>query len=298
MMLEEYIRSLLPSDEASVVSACAEVSLKIWEEMPRRKAVLSTTNPYGEKQAELDVFSDNLFRKRILETGEAAEVVSEESPPTHSKGKVHVAMDPLDGSSNIDTNNPVGSIFCLFTERLPCPAKYISSAFYFTYGPMLTLTLSSGKQVCRFVASKHEGGYIFTLAEESLKIKEEGEIYSFGAQRREWIEPVLRYVEKLEDRGMKLRYCGTFVGDFNQILKYGGIFGYPATKSKPRGKLRVIYEVLPISFIARAASGYSSNGKNDILSLEPSSLEETTPIYVGSKALVKELESTISREYT
>jgi fructose-1,6-bisphosphatase I len=295
MELKEYLRSEFSSDVANIVSAIAESSLRIWEEIPRRKAILSTVNPYGEKQAELDVFADNIFREAILKTGDASEIASEETKtPVSSEGRIHVAMDPLDGSSNIETNNPVGSIFCLFSENLPCPARYIICSLYVTYGPMLTITLSAGKGVQRFVASRVNGEYRFILSEGSLRIKDEGEVYSFGGQRKEWIEPVLKYVETLEQKGLKLRYCGTFVGDFNQILKYGGIFGYPALKSKPGGKLRLLFEAIPVSYVAANASGYSSNGIKDILSIEPSSLEETTPIYTGSKRMVKELESMIS----
>ena len=298
MLLEDYIRLELGPDSGRIVSSIAEASFIVWEEIPRRKALLSTFNPYGEKQAELDVFADRLFRNSIIKTGQAAEVVSEESGPVFSEGKIHVAMDPLDGSSNIETNNPVGSIFCLFTERLPCSGKYIACSLYITYGPMLTLTISSGKGVKRFVASRQDREYKYVLSEESLRIKEEGEVYSFGGQRRDWVEPVTAYVHRLEERGLKLRYSGTFVADFNQILKYGGIFGYPALKSKPKGKLRSVFEAIPVSYIASEAGGYGSTGKQDILSVEPKSLSETTPVYVGSKPIVKELESLLSWENT
>lgn len=291
MYLEDYLKANVSSDLMRITLAIAGTSVKLWEEIPRRISVLETTNPFGEKQAELDVFSNDAFRRSIIETSEVAELASEEmETPEKGKGRIHVSMDPLDGSSNIETNNPVGSIFCMFSEKLPCSMRYIAMGLYVTYGPMLTITLSHGKGVQRFVALRESKEYKFFLSSENLQFKEKPEVYSAGGQRRDWIEPFAKFVESVEQRGLKLRYCGTFVGDFNQILKHGGFFAYPALKSRPKGKLRAVYEVLPISYIAFNANGYASDGRKSIYSYEPVSLNETTPIYVGNTSLVKELE--------
>ncbi|MGA2199020.1 MAG: fructose-1,6-bisphosphatase, partial [Nitrososphaerales archaeon] len=168
----------------------------------------------------------------------------------------------------------------------------VASAFV-TYGPMLTLTFTTGEGVHTFVNVEGQEGNAFILMEESASIPENAEVFGLGGDRRDWIEPVETFVASLEARGLKLRYGGTFVGDFNQVLRRGGIFGYPALKNKPRGKLRVLYEAAPLAFNTKHAGGYASDGSRDVLSIVPSALAETTPLYLGTAGLVKEVESLI-----
>ena len=129
------------------------------------------------------------------------------------------------------------------------------------------------------------------MLESDVKIPDKEEVFGFGGLRRDWIDPVQRFVTSLESRGIKLRYGGTLVGDFNQVLRYGGIFGYPALKTKPRGKLRVLYEAAPMAYITERANGRASDGAQDILALAPSTLAETTPLYLGTTSLVEKLET-------
>ncbi len=216
------------------------------------------------------------------------------SEPKKGSGKVHVAMDPLDGSSNISTNNPLGSIFGFYSADLPCSGLLLSGAAYVTYGPMLTLTFSTGAGVARFAALRAgDGSTEFTLLEDKIMIPPVGEVFGLGGLRNEWVEPVEHFVSSLEHRGLRLRYGGTFVGDYNQVLRYGGIFGYPSLKKKPKGKLRILYEAAPMAYITNQAGGYASDGHGDALLIEPTSLADTTPIYLGSPELVSELDSLI-----
>ena len=210
------------------------------------------------------------------------------------KGKVSVAMDPLDGSSNVETNNPLGSIFGLYSQRLPASGRHLSGALYVTYGSMLTVTLSFGKGVHRFVAVRDGAEMSFQLLGLNLRIPDEPEVYGIGGMRSEWIPPVLEFVDSLQGRGMRIRYCGTFVGDYNQVLARGGIFAYPELLKKPRGKLRVHYETAPMAYINEQAGGYGTNGRMNILDIEPKTLAETSPAYMGSGPLVRELESRVS----
>jgi fructose-1,6-bisphosphatase I len=251
-------------------------------------------NPSGERQAEIDVYANELFASSLLATGLVSEVASEEmAEPRKGRGKVHVAMDPLDGSSNIATNNPLGSIFGFYSSALPCSGDNLVASAFVTYGPMLTLTFTTGEGVHTFVNVEGQEGNPFILMEESASIPEKAEVFGLGGDRRDWIEPVETFVASLEARGLKLRYGGTFVGDFNQVLRRGGIFGYPALKNKPRGKLRVLYEAAPMAFITKHAGGYASDGSRDVLSIVPSALAETAPLYLGTAGLVKEVESLI-----
>ena len=251
-------------------------------------------NTFGERQTEIDVLANDEFSTSLLATGRAAEVASEEMADSmKGPGRVHVAMDPIDGSSNIETNNPLGSIFGFYSSALPCSGAHLMGAAYVTYGPLLTITLSAGGEVSRFAAIEGGEGPRFVLLEQGVKMPSNPDVFGFGGLRREWIPPVERFVSSLESRGMKLRYGGTFVGDYNQVLHHGGIFGYPALRSKPKGKLRVLYEAAPMAYITRQCGGYSSDGEGDVLLVEPRSLADTTPIYLGVASLVKELEEMI-----
>jgi fructose-1,6-bisphosphatase I len=203
-------------------------------------------------------------------------------------------MDPLDGSSIVETNNPLGSIFGFYRERLPASGRSLIGALYVTYGPMLTVTLSFGKGVHRFVAVRDGARFIFNLLGVKLRLPDKLEVYGIGGARKDWIVPVREFVDSLAERGMRIRYCGTFVGDYNQVISRGGIFAYPQLNARPRGKLRVLYETAPMAYINEQAGGYSTDGRRNILDIEPSSLTETSPAYLGNADLVRELERRIS----
>jgi fructose-1,6-bisphosphatase I len=293
--LADHLRANASEDLSSLISTIATVSVDIRRTLPTSIGMTRGVNPSGDQQAKVDVYANERFASSLILTGKAAEVASEEmADALPGEGRVHVAMDPLDGSSNISTNNPLGSIFGFYSSKLPCSGKYLLGAAYVTYGPMLTITFSTGGPVRTFVAVDGRGGPVFNLLEENIHIPSKPEVFGLGGQRKEWIEPVERFVRSLESRGMKLRYGGTFVGDYNQVLRYGGIFGYPALKDKPRGKLRVLYEAAPMAYITNKAHGKASDGTRDILTITPATLAEPTPLYLGTESLVTEVESLIA----
>ncbi|MDA4125555.1 MAG: fructose-1,6-bisphosphatase [Thaumarchaeota archaeon] len=295
MKLEEFLRLNAPEDLAQLTSAIAKASISVWESIPFKSGLLSELNPSGEKQKAIDVFSNDEFVEALTATGAAAEVASEEmAEPVESKGKVSIAMDPLDGSSNVETNNPLGSIFGFYSQRLPCSGKSLLGALYVTYGGMVTITLTFGKGVHRFVAVRDGAKMSFELLGIDLKVPDNPEVYGVGGFRKDWIPTVRAFVDSLEARGMRVRYCGTFVGDYNQVLARGGIFAYPALIEKPRGKLRVLYETAPMALINEQAGGYATDGHRSILEIAPSSLADTSPAYIGSATLVHELERLVS----
>ena len=295
MKLDEFLRLNAPEDLAGLTTAIAKASIDVWESVPFKSGLLTETNPSGEAQKAIDVYSNDVFVEALTATGLAAEVASEEmEEPEASKGGISVAMDPLDGSSNVETNNPLGSIFGFYSKRLPASGRSLAGALYVTYGAMLTLTFSFGKGVHRFVAVREGNAMGFQLLGVNLKLPEAPEVYGFGGTRKDWIEPVAAFWHGLEGRGLRNRYCGTFVGDYNQVLARGGIFSYPATKKKPRGKLRVLYECAPMAYINEQAGGYASDGTASILDGEPAALAGTSPLYIGNAVLVKEVERMIS----
>jgi fructose-1,6-bisphosphatase I len=295
MRLDEFLEINAPDDLARLTLAIAGTSIQVWESIPFKSGQLTEVNPSGELQKAIDVFSNDVFARSLAATGSAAQIASEEmAEPLDAKGKVSVAMDPLDGSSNVDTNNPLGSIFGYYGERLPASGRSLLGALYVTYGPMLTVTLSFGKGVHRFVAVRDGPGFNFELMGVKLGLPDKAEVYGIGGARKDWIVPVREFVDSLADRGMRIRYCGTFVGDYNQVITRGGIFAYPQLKARPKGKLRVLYETAPMAYINEQAGGYSTDGRRNILDIEPSNLTETSPAYLGNADLVRELERKIS----
>lgn len=295
MRLSEFLEQRAEATTAKLMTAIARTSLRVWEAIPFQTGLLAGVNPSGERQTAIDVFANDAFVDSLMKTGGVAEVGSEEMEATvKGSGPVSVAMDPLDGTSNIETNNAVGSIFGLYAGGLPCSGRQLASAAYITYGPMLTLTLSLGKGVQRFVAVREGSDYRFDLMDEGIRIPEKPGVYGVGGRPAEWIPPVRRLVDSFEGRGMKERYCGTFVGDFNQVLKHGGLFAYPALVGKPKGKLRILYETSPMGFIAEQAGGYATDGRRRLLDVEPTGMADTTPAYLGSAQLAHEAEREVT----
>jgi fructose-1,6-bisphosphatase I len=295
MKLTEFLRINASEELAVLTLAAATSSITVWESIPFKSGLLDKVNPSGERQKAIDVFSNDVFTKALNGTGAAAEVASEEmADPVESKGKVSVAMDPLDGSSNVETNNPLGSIFGFYSSHLPSSGRSLVGALYVTYGGMLTITLTFGKGVHRFVAVREGAKFSFELMGVNLKLPDKAEVYGIGGPMKDWIPEVKDFVDSLADRGLRIRYCGTFVGDYNQVLSKGGVFAYPKLLSRPQGKLRVLYETAPVAYINEQAGGYSTDGRRDILDIDPNNLSESSPAYLGSADLVRELERKIS----
>ena len=295
MKLDEFLRLNAPEELAALTLAISKASITVWDNIPFKSGLLAEVNPSGETQKAIDVFSNDVFVETLTSTGHVAEVASEEmAEPTEAKGSISVAMDPLDGSSNVETNNPLGSIFGFYSKKLPASGRSLLGSLYVTYGNMVTVTLSFGKGVHRFVAVREGANMSFELLGVNVKLPERPEVYGIGGSKKDWISPVRKFAESLEERGMRIRYCGTFVGDYNQVLSRGGIFAYPQLTDKPKGKLRVLYETAPMAFLNEQAGGYASDGRQNILDLAPSELSETSPVYIGTASLVRELEKELS----
>jgi len=289
----------LERDLAKVYEAIAKTSQLVSRQIPFRVGMTKKLNPFGETQAELDVFSNDAFAKALLDTGRVGWVASEELEKPlggfdQSEGAISVAMDPLDGSSNITTNNPLGSIFGIWRGALPKKGRELIAGAFVTYGPSLTVTLSASDDVNQYVEVRDgENSGRFVLAYSKMRIPEKADVYGFGGSRSDWIPQVEEFVSGLESRGMHLRYGGTFIGDYNQVLQRGGIFSYPALKKAPNGKLRICYETAPVSYLTELAGGGSSDGSTSILDILPKTLTQTSAFYVGSSKLITELEAKI-----
>ena len=300
-LLEKGVEGIQQEGVAKILLAIARTGQIISKQLSFRVGMTKSVNPFGERQAELDVFSNDAFSKALLETNVVASVASEEletpltNPALSNDSAYSVAMDPIDGSSNITTNNPLGSIFGIWRGHLPQSGRKLVASAFITYGPTLSFTFTRNDSVDQYVELREgQNAGRFVLAYSSLRLPEKPEVYGFGGTRSDWIPQVEKFVASLEARGMHLRYGGTFIGDYNQILQRGGIFSYPAHRSKPHGKLRIMYETAPISFLTELAGGSSSDGTRSILDIEPSSLSQRSPFYVGNKGLIEELEAQLS----
>lgn len=258
------------------------ISAKIHES---NRKLAGLKNIYGDDQMALDRASDEILKNQLAFSGFVREYASEELEDIvkigTGKEKYVVTADPLDGSSLVDTNLAIGTIIGIHKESvMDCGRSTMVAALYITYGPLITMIYSAGKGAHEFVLNR-EGEYV--LSEENIKLKEKGSIFSPGGLRRDWTPGHIKFVEKLESEGYKLRYSGGFVPDINQVLiKKGGLFTYPALKKSPKGKLRLLFELQPMAFIMEQAGGMATDGKQDILAVKVEGINQLSPIYIGS----------------
>ena len=251
-----------------------------------------TSNLYGESQLALDVLSDRIIRKRLINSGVVACIASEESSEIQQidpdcEHKYSVAYDPLDGSSLVDVNLAVGTIVSIYKGcDVLRPGHEQVAAMYILYGPRTTLVYSTGRGVHEFAMNSLME---YTLNHENLQMTNgAAKIYSPGGQRSKYSAGTEKFSQQLEANGAKLRYSGGFVPDINQILmKRNGVFMYPHLNDAPNGKLRVLYELNPMAYLVEQAGGAASTGRGRILDLQPTGIEDRAPIFIGSKESVE-----------
>ncbi|MDA0713751.1 MAG: class 1 fructose-bisphosphatase [Bacteroidetes bacterium] len=265
------------------------------------------TNIQGETQMKLDDFANLEFISSMMAREEICGMASEENDdiiifdrPECQDGKYVLLIDPLDGSSNINVNVSIGTIFSIYRRISPVgtPATLEDfmqrgreqvAAGYVVYGSSTMLVFTTGNGVNGFTLDPSIG--TFCLSHPDMKMPEDGSIYSVNeGNYRYFSEGVKRYIkycqEEAEGRPYSARYIGSLVADFHRNLIKGGIYFYPASGLSPRGKLRLLYENNPLAFIAQQAGGRATDGRMDILDIRPSELHERTPLFIGSKNMV------------
>jgi len=265
-------------------------------------------NIYSEEVKKLDIFANKQFLYSLQNNGECAGAASEENDdfisfPSQPKSsqKYVVCIDPLDGSSNIDVNVSIGTIFGIY-QRIsrggPCvesdflqPGNKLVAAGYIIYGSSTMFVYTTGQSVNGFTYDPTIGE--FCLSHPDIKIPRQGTIYSVNeSYKYKYAQAVNDFIEyckqidKETGRPYSSRYVGSMVADFHRNLIKGGIFLYPAMKGHPHGKLRLLFECNPLSFIVETAGGKATNGKERILDLVPEKLHQRTPIYIGSEDMV------------
>jgi fructose-1,6-bisphosphatase I len=274
-----------------------------------------STNESGDDVKKLDVFANDWIYRAIDHTGRVCVMASEESPdiipiPARFKcGKYVLLFDPLDGSSNIDANVSIGTIFSIHRKiskgdrgtREDClqPGSRQVASGYILYGSSTVLVYTTGQGVAGFTLDPSLGEFL--LSHPDIKSPRRGKIYSVNEQNTIWWDDSVRgYVEwlkqedKATNRPRSSRYIGSLVADFHRNLLYGGVFLYPGSRKDPRGKLRLLYEAAPLAFIAEQAGGLATDGTQRILDIVPTDLHERTPLFIGSAEDVLEAEAFLS----
>lgn len=272
-------------------------------------------NTYGEAVRKLDVFANDIFIKALDHCGHVCVMASEENddiitiPDKHEKGKYVVLFDPLDGSSNIDANVSIGSIFSIYRKITPgldgtiedClqEGKKQVGAGYIIYGSSTMFVYCTGNGVHGFTLDPSVGEFL--LSHENIQTPKRGAIYSVNEGNYNfWDVGIKKYIDYLKEmdsstgRPYSSRYIGSMVADFHRNLLYGGIFLYPADYKKSRetasSKLRLRFEACPLAYIAEHAGGYASDGHTPILDIKPESLYQLSPIFIGSEEDVRDVE--------
>jgi fructose-1,6-bisphosphatase I len=263
-------------------------------------------NVQGEFVQKLDEYANETFKRALEHGGHTAMVVSEEdedpifTPERFHSGKYVVTVDPLDGSSNIDVNATIGTIFGILRRKSPEGSRAnlgdvmragtdLVAAGYIIYGSGTILILATESGVQGFSLDPMVGE--FFLSHPNIHTPSSSTTYSVNeAYFHQWAPGTQAYVERLRDpkRSYGSRYIGTLIADFHRNLLKGGVFLYPATKKNPEGKLRLLYEAFPTAFIVEKAGGRATNGRQRILDLVPRTLHDRTPLVIGGSSEVEE----------
>jgi fructose-1,6-bisphosphatase I len=290
-----------------VARACKAISFNVSKgALGDALGTAGSENVQGEVQKNLDILSNEILLDANEWGGNLAAMASEEMetffpiPANYPKGEYLLVFDPLDGSSNIDVNVSIGTIFSVLRcpdgqqateESFLQPGTKQVAAGYAVYGPQTVLVLTTGHGVNCFTLDRELGSWVLT--QSNMRIPEETREYAINASNaRHWYEPVQQYIGELNagkdgPRGenFNMRWIASMVADVHRILSRGGIFMYPADRRDPSkpGKLRLMYEANPMSFIVEQAGGMATNGEQRILDIQPKSLHERVAVFLGSK---------------
>ncbi|ELZ12902.1 fructose-1,6-bisphosphatase [Natrinema thermotolerans DSM 11552] len=279
-----------------IVATISRSATEIRQGLIGRRGTVDEENPSGETQAEADVWADELLGERLTGIDGVGQYASEERANVVDCGAdpadgdaYAVAVDPLDGSSNLKSNNTMGTIFGVYDAALPARGETLVAAGFVLYGPITTMVIATEETVAEYELSGGERNVV----DDDVTLPDEPVVYGFGGRVPDWPADFREYAREIEDE-LKLRYGGALIGDVNQVLTYGGTFGYPGLESRPEGKLRLQFEGNPIGYVVERAGGRSSNGDRSLLAVEPDALHDRTPVHVGNDELIERLEAALA----
>ena len=293
----------------TLLAGCKEIAFRV--NQGELAGVLGSTlsdNVQGERQKKLDVISNQILKDILSESGYVKAISSEEEDDVvacHPEGKYLVSFDPLDGSSNIDINSLIGTIFSILhapqwmdagdPSAFLQPGTQMVAAGYVLYGPSTMLVLTTGRGTHAYTLDKTHGGFLLTKG--NIQVPQQTQEFAINmSNQRHWEEPIQNYVADLlagdegpRDKNYNMRWVAAMVGDIHRVLQRGGLFAYPYDNRDPKkpGKLRLLYEANPMSFLMEQAGGLSSTGKQRIMEIMPKEIHQRVPVIMGSKEEVE-----------
>lgn len=310
------------SGEFSRILSAIRLAAKVVNQQINKAGLLTdilgaagSENIQGEQQQKLDVLANDQFIKALRGRKVICGIASEENDEfitLNEEGKYIIAMDPLDGSSNIDVNVSVGTIFSIYKRKSEVGMPLTDADFlqkgteqlaagYVIYGSSTMLVYTTGNGVNGFTYDPGIG--VFILSHPNMKTPLDGKIYSLNEgnfyKSSEGVQNYVKYAQEIDpatNRPLTGRYIGSLVADFHRNLLKGGIYIYPSTQSAPQGKLRLLYECNPMAFIIEQAGGIASDGKQRIMEVEPITLHQRAPLFIGSKLMVEKAISFVENE--
>jgi len=321
--LEQYLKTAKPKGNSipaglqELLLAVAHTCTTLSNEVAQGALIgllgsAGTGNVQGEVQQKLDVIANDLLIEGVQGCTALAGLASEEMElpmPVQGTGNYLLLFDPLDGSSNIDVNVSIGTIFSVLQKQNPSAAlqnsdfllsgRHQAAAGYVVYGPQTTMALTLGDGVVMFTLDKTIGQFI--LIKDRVEISPATKEFAINmSNMRHWAQPVRRYVQEclegatgVRKKDFNMRWIASMVADVHRVLSRGGVFMYPWDQREPNkpGKLRLMYEANPMSFLVEQAGGASTNGKQVIMDIEPQDLHERVSVMLGSKEEVERLQS-------
>jgi len=249
------------------------------------------TNPSGEEQINADIWADQLFYDELSSLESVGSYASEERETATDCGEGYtIAIDPLDGSSNLASNNSVGTIIGVYDTELPARGREMVASMMVLYGPYTTMTVARQD---RDIVQEYLLQDGFSERWGEFTIPKQATVVGLAGKTGERSEKLNSFAQELE-REMKLRYGGATVADLAQVLEYGGLFGYPETESYPNGKLRVHFESAPLAYLVESIGAASSDGTQSLLDVDPDTMHARTPTYLGNRELIERLEAALA----
>ena len=311
-LLEQQQQGLLPAELRTLIEGVADACKRISHAVNKGalSGILGTAgseNVQGEEQKKLDIITNEIMLEANEWGGYLAAMASEEMddihavPANYPQGSYLLMFDPLDGSSNVDVNVSIGTIFSVFKKPAGAgavqaqdflqPGQQQVAAGYCLYGPQTTLVLTLGHGVFMFTLDREHGTFILT--QENVRIPEDTKEFAINmSNMRHWAAPVKRYVDEclqgkegVRGKDFNMRWIASMVADVHRILNRGGVFMYPWDKREPHkaGKLRLLYEANPMGWLVEQAGGAAHNGKQRILDIQPQGLHDRVSVILGSK---------------
>lgn len=274
----------------TIITELAGAAPMIRDALSGRRGETAGENPTGDTQIAADVYVDEQLVQRLKTIDGVGEIASEERETSIDCGDgVAVGLDPLDGSSNLKSNNPMGTIVGIYDASLPAPGTELIAAGSMVFGPITTFTVAHDGTVTEYEVIDGT----LDVVEPDLTLPDDPVVYGFGGGDNAWSDAFASFAAEIRNE-LKLRYGGALVGDVNQVLTYGGMFAYPALTDYPNGKLRHQFEGNPMAYLIETAGGASSDGTQSILTRDPETLHDRVPTYLGNQSLIDRLEAALA----